>query len=77
MPHHKQQTIILGDLIAAAFDSAVFVTSSPQAAARLAADKVARRLTRARRFDLQRRLRDDLPAIRRQPAAVVAHARAA
>jgi hypothetical protein len=48
----NKNTILLGNLVAAAFDRAATVTSDPAVAARLATYTVSRFLARTQRFDL-------------------------
>jgi hypothetical protein len=62
-------TVFLGDLIAAACDAAELVSPDPRVSARLATRIVERRLARAHRSDLARRLRA-------LPPLVAAHRRA-
>ena len=73
----NNQDLILGDLIAAAFDYAEIVTADARAASELAARTTARWLARADRLDLAQAMERPEPARRQATRAASSRARAA
>lgn len=71
----NNQDLVLGDLIAAAFDYAEIVTDDARAASELAARTTARWLARADRLDLAQAMERPEPS-RRRRATRVASSRA-